>query len=219
MPQVHSTRVVVCSADDLDDVDDEGWGRVPGDGVPATGPDDSDGTGHDALIALPGGPTVAVLVADCLPVLLADPRTGIVAAVHAGRRGLLDGVIEATVARLVSLGVRPGELRAAVGPAAGACCYEVPEAMAEQAARSLPGIRAVTRAGSPSLDLRGGCHRVLAEAGVTTVVDLDRCTLEDDSFYSYRRAPVTGRFAGFVHGPGDPGSPCGPDVHGGPPCP
>jgi copper oxidase (laccase) domain-containing protein len=97
-----------------------------------------------------------------------------------------------------SLGARPERVRGALGPAAGSCCYEVPEAMREQAAAQLPALAATTRHGTAALDLRAGCRSVLAAAGVGGVQLVGGCTIDDDSWYSYRRQPVTGRFAGVV---------------------
>jgi YfiH family protein len=141
---------------------------------------------------------LAVLVADCVPVLLADPRAGVVGAAHAGRRGLADGVLEAVVAVMLSRGADPRRIRAALGPAAGGCCYEVPAAMRENVAERVPAAWATTRAGTPSLDLRAGAASVLAGLGIGAVLQVGGCTIDDPALYSYRRAPVTGRFAGLV---------------------
>lgn len=158
----------------------------------------SDGPGHDAALAVGRGFAVAVVVADCVPVLLVDPQAGVAAAAHAGRPGLLAGVLEATVAAMTARGARPGRTRAALGPAAGPCCYEVPAAMREDAARALPSTAATTRAGTPSIDLRAGCAEALRRAGVDDVRLVGGCTIDDEGLYSYRRAAVTGRCAGLV---------------------
>jgi YfiH family protein len=155
--------------------------------------------GCDALVTARAAVPLGVLVADCVPVLLADPQAGVVAAAHAGRNGLLDGVLQATVRRMVALGARPPSVRAALGPCAGPCCYEVPQDMRAQACTVLPSLHATTRAGTPSLDLRAGCREALASAGVGRVDEVGGCTVEDRDLYSYRRAAVTGRFAGVVH--------------------
>ncbi len=176
--QVHGSDVLVLGAD----------------GTPLGTPH----PGCDAVVTSGSAVAVGVLVADCVPVLLADPRAGVVAAAHAGRRGLLAGVLQRTVEAMAERGALPARVRAAVGPAAGACCYEVPAAMRAQAAADLPAVWAQTRAGTPSLDLAAGCRAVLQAAGVGEVAALGGCTIDDHRYYSYRRTPVTGRFAGVV---------------------
>jgi YfiH family protein len=153
---------------------------------------------RDAVVTSAPGVPIGVLVADCVPVLLADPVAGVVAAAHAGRRGLLKGVIEETVTAMCERGAAPDRIRAAIGPSAGPCCYEVPEQLRAESARRLPETWASTRWGTPSVDLPGGCRAVLERLGVTAVTTLGTCTIEDHGYYSYRREPVTGRFAGIV---------------------
>ncbi len=167
-------------------------------GLHGVGERDAEVTGCDALVTAAPGMPVGVLVADCVPVLLADPAAGVVAAAHAGRRGLLDGVLARTVEAMVAAGARASAVRAVVGPCAGPCCYEVPARMREQAAAVLPAVHAVTRKGTPSIDLRAGCREALGRAGVGDVAVVERCTVEDPVLYSYRRSAVTGRFAGVV---------------------
>lgn len=158
----------------------------------------ADGAPCDAAVTDVAGHAVAVVVADCVPVLLADPGAGVVAAAHAGRPGLLAGVLEATVAAMVARGARPGAVRAVLGPAAGPCCYEVPAAMRDDAAARIPATAATTRAGTPSIDLRAGCLEVLARVGVADVSAVGGCTIDDAGLFSYRRSKVTGRFGGVV---------------------
>lgn len=148
-----------------------------------------------AVTTLPGRP-LGVLTADCLPVLLAGPRT--VAAAHAGRRGLLDGVLEATVATCADLGDPPDALRAVVGPAIHACCYEVPADMRADAEAARPGIGATTTWDTPSLDLTGAAAAALADLGVDVEV-VDVCTrCHADAWFSHRADPDDGRQAGVV---------------------
>jgi hypothetical protein len=180
--QVHGTGVLT--------VDAAMAGRVPisRDGAP----------GIDALVtAVPETP-IGVLAADCLPVLLADAERGVVAAAHAGRRGLAAGVLQATLAEMTANGARATNCRAVIGPAICGRCYEVPAEMREEVARQVPGSAATTSAGTPSLDLPAGAEQVLRRAGVGEVVQTGICTLTDERFYSYRRDGVTGRFAGVV---------------------
>ncbi len=163
----------------------------------------------DALVAGPGA-GVAVVVADCVPVLLVDPATGVVAAVHAGRRGLVDGVVQAAVARMVARGARPADLRAAVGPAICGRCYEVPADLRDTVAAVVPDVAARTSWGTPALDLPAGVAAVLRTAGVGHVHPTGLCTRTDERFFSHRRSMATGaaegRCAGVVRsaapGPG-----------------
>lgn len=156
----------------------------------------------DALVSTTPAAAVAVLVADCVPVLLADPTARVVAAVHAGRRGLLAGVLEAAVARMVAHGADPGRVRAAVGPAISGPRYEVPAALRDEAARLVPEVACETVWGTPGLDLPAGAVAVLRRAGVGDVVATGLCTDTDDRFFSHRRAQragtTTGRSAGVV---------------------
>jgi YfiH family protein len=152
----------------------------------------------DGIVTALAGVPVGVLVADCVPVLLADPIAAVVGAAHAGRRGLLAGVLESVLTSMQRYGAEPGRIRAAIGPSAGRCCYEVPEQVRAQSARRHPATWATTRWGTPSLDLPAGCRSVLVRAGVMTIRQAGGCTIEDRSYYSYRREPVTGRFAGVV---------------------
>jgi len=153
--------------------------------------------GVDALVTARPGLGLAVLVADCVPVLLADAAAGVVGCAHAGRVGLLEGVIEAVVSDMVAAGAASERIRAVLGPAAGPCCYEVPDEMAAAAVAVLPELAGHTRAGTACLDLREGASALLTRLGVRTRV-VGGCTIEDDDSYSYRRAAVTGRFAGVV---------------------
>ncbi len=143
---------------------------------------------------------LAIMVADCLPVLLSDPVTGTVAVAHAGRQGLLGGVLQNTVAAMADFGARPADLTVSIGPSICGACYEVPAPMREEASAQLPAARAVTRWGTPALDLRAGAVAVLQEAGIAAeAIDAEHpCTLEDERFYSYRRQARTGRFAGVI---------------------
>jgi polyphenol oxidase len=152
----------------------------------------------DALVTSHAGVPLAVLVADCLPVLLADAGARVAAVAHAGRRGLLAGVLPRVVDAMAALGARPGSIRASVGPAAGGCCYEVPAQMLQEAVAAVPQLRGTTTRGTPSLDLRAGAVAQLRALGLADVTTVGGCTIEDESFYSYRRSRQTGRFAGVV---------------------
>lgn len=155
--------------------------------------------GVDALVTATPGLGLVVLAADCLPVLLADPAAGVVAAAHAGRRGLTGGVLEATLAAMTELGATTSATTAVLGPAACGRCYEVPAAMAEQVEAAVPGSRSRTAAGTSSVDLTAGAAGVLRAAGLTEVRTAGGCTIEQpERFFSYRRDGRTGRHAGLV---------------------
>lgn len=153
----------------------------------------------DALVTATPGIGLVVLAADCLPVLLADAGAGVVAAAHAGRQGLLAGVLEATLSAMQDLGATAACTSAVLGPAACGRCYEVPQDMADDAERRLPGSRSTTRQGTASVDLTAGARRVLERAGVDAVTEVGGCTIEQpDRWFSYRRDRTTGRHGGLV---------------------
>lgn len=154
----------------------------------------------DALVTGRDDMALAIMVADCMPVLLSDAEAGVIAAAHAGRPGLLAGVLENTVAAMVQLGARPERIEVAVGPSACGSCYEVPQEMADAAAEQLPSVRSRTSWGTPAIDLRAGAVEALGRSGVRAdSIDLDfPCTIEDPAWFSYRRASTTGRFAGVI---------------------
>jgi YfiH family protein len=138
----------------------------------------------DALWTDRAGLALSVVTADCVPVVLAGPQA--VAAVHAGWRGLVDGVIAATLRELPD---PPSEWTAWIGPAIGVCCYEVGEEVAERViAASGPAMAVPGPNGRPHLDLPGVAARQLREAGVGRVLGLVRCTrCDEERLFSYRR--------------------------------
>ena len=138
------------------------------------------------------------MVADCVPVVLAGrkPDGGLVtAAAHAGRKGLLGGILANTVDRMQAAGA--DGIRAWIGPAVCGLCYEVPESMLEEAAGQMPELRSHTRAGTPALDLPAGAEAQLTALGVSAL-RVGGCTLESADLYSHRRSSSAGRFAGLV---------------------
>jgi YfiH family protein len=176
--QVHGRGVVV--------VDGEvGVGEWPG------------GRGCDAVVTRCPRVPVGVLVADCMPILIADPEAGVVAAAHAGRRGLAGGVVQAALEAMAGLGAEPARMAAVIGPAICGRCYEVPAAMQAEVAAAVPGTACTTASGSAGLDLPAGALGLLRAAGVAAR-STGICTAEDERFYSYRRDGLTGRFAGVV---------------------
>lgn len=173
--------------------------QVHGTGVAVVdGPQDGPVDDVDALVTATPGLVLCVLAADCVPVLLADHETGVVAAVHAGREGVRRGVLPAALSAMASLGARARHVTALLGPAVCGACYEVPEAMQAEVARVAPAAAVRTRVGTPGLDLRLGLAELLTRAGVREVVHDPRCTAEDPHLFSHRRDGVTGRQAGLV---------------------
>ena len=150
----------------------------------------------DALVTDRPDVVLVVRVADCVPVLLADPDAGVVGAAHAGRQGVLEGVVTACVDQMRALGA--DRVHAWVGPHVCGGCYEVPEAMREEVARVEPTTATTTSWGTPGLDLGAGVRAQLERAGVV-VDDVSRCTLESPDLYSHRRDGISaGRSAGLV---------------------
>lgn len=152
----------------------------------------------DAVVTREVGLALCVLVADCVPVLLADHSAGVVAAAHAGRLGARNGIVKKTVEEMVRLGANPGNIQALMGPAAAGESYEVPADMAADVERHLPGSRTKTRKGTSGLELRAGLVRQLLSLGVTHVDADPRDTVTDTDFFSYRREGTTGRQAGVI---------------------
>ncbi|QZN84459.1 peptidoglycan editing factor PgeF [Cellulomonas sp. C5510] len=183
------------------------WGRqVHGSAVHVVGSAAdarSDAVGDaDAFVTTLPGTAVGVLVADCVPVLLADPVARVVGAAHAGRRGLVAGVLQAALGAMVARGADLARVRAVVGPAISGARYEVPAAMQREVAHVVPATACTTDRGTPGLDLPAGAAAVLREAGVGDVRLTGWCTDTDERFYSHRRAQragrTTGRSAGVV---------------------
>jgi YfiH family protein len=160
--QVHGTRVVVVDAS-TDDVGEA-----------------------DALVTTDPSIAVAVRTADCAPVVLAG-EPGVVGVAHAGWRGLLGGVIEATVAAMRAEGAT--SVAAALGPCIGPECYEFSAADVDVvAARYGDGVRATTKDGRPALDVRAGVRAALAMVDVPVVFDADACTACDAARWFSHRA-------------------------------
>lgn len=154
--------------------------------------------GTDALVTSTPRLALAVVTADCVPVLLADARAGVAAAVHAGRVGAQLGVVARTVEAMLALGAHAEDISALLGPAVSGRNYEVPAAMADEVEATLPGSRTTTAAGTPGLDLRAGIACQLKNLGVTAI-DIDpRCTVADPTLFSHRRDAPTGRLASLV---------------------
>ncbi|WP_307174654.1 peptidoglycan editing factor PgeF [Streptomyces africanus] len=152
----------------------------------------------DAIVTTRPGLALAVLTADCVPVLLADPVAGIAAAAHAGRPGMIAGVVPAALRAMTELGAEPSRIVARTGPTVCGRCYEVPEAMRAEVSAVEPAAYAETSWGTPAVDVSAGVHAQLDRLGVRDRAQSPVCTLESDDHFSYRRDRITGRLAGYV---------------------
>lgn len=150
----------------------------------------------DGMITNQLATALVVRVADCVPVLLANPASRTITAVHAGRVGLLAGVLQAAVK---AMGIdASSQLQAWIGPHICSACYEVPPAMAQAAWELIPATSAKSRSGADAIDLGAGAQAILETAGVD-VIRLDPCTSCDSRFFSYRRDHKgLGRQAGVI---------------------
>jgi YfiH family protein len=169
MSQVHGNRVVV-----IEEVTDE------------------DPTA-DALVTGIPGVSLAVQVADCIPLLLHSAES--VAAVHVGRKGLVNGVALAAIEAMRDMG--SSEITAIIGPSICGNCYEVSQEIHDEVVTLHPMAASRTSQGTPALDLPAALRAVL-ESQLISIIDESRCTLENDDLYSYRRDGVTGRQAGII---------------------
>jgi polyphenol oxidase len=171
MRQTHSARVV--SIDDDGDHDPE----------------------SDGIVTRSSDVGLAVLVADCTPVLLADPAAGVIAAVHAGRPGMMARIVDRALDRMGESGAT--NPIAIIGPSVCGRCYEVPLEMREEAAVITPESRTVSWTGTPAIDVAGGVVAQLHARGVDTTW-VPGCTRESERLFSYRRDHRSGRFAGVI---------------------
>lgn len=187
--QVHGTRVLDIDAGFLDSWHADSWLGASVPGAPRA-------PVADALVTTLRGVGLAIRVADCLPVLFADPNAGVVAAAHAGRVGLAAGVLTATLARMRELGAQ--QVTAWIGPHICGGCYEVPESMRAEVAVALPGAWATTSWGTPALDL-GRAAVIQLESAGCRVLRHDPCTREHSELHSHRRdRAAAGRMAGII---------------------
>lgn len=151
----------------------------------------------DAMVTRRPGVALGILTADCAPVLLADAEAGVIGAAHAGWRGALDGVLEATVAAMQALGARPQATVAAIGPCIAQASYEVgpdfPQPFLARNPDDARFFRPAPRSGHWMFDLAGYVAMRLATAGVGLVeaAGRDTCT-EREAYFSYRRTTHTG---------------------------
>ncbi|MFT3943109.1 MAG: polyphenol oxidase family protein [Ancrocorticia sp.] len=185
MDQVHSDTVAVA---------------VGGETAPATDALVIDLSGAESVAGAAVLPQAAcVMVADCVPLLLLSSRTLRAAAVHVGRAGFMKNIAAATIA---AFDEDAGALTAIVGPSICGRCYEVPEAMREEARAVASSSVSQTRWGTPAIDIPAGLTEQLRSCGVSDVVLDGRCTYENESLYSHRRSTQAGlsagRFVGVV---------------------
>lgn len=156
----------------------------------------------DAIVTAKPGLAIGILTADCAPVLLCDGAARVIGAAHAGWRGALSGIVEATVAAMTKLGAKPERITAVIGPAISQKAYEVGADFVERFLAAEPDSAAffITDEGSgePHFDLPGYVGERLARAGVGAITDLGLCTYcEETRLFSYRRSQH--------HGEGDYG--------------
>jgi polyphenol oxidase len=162
------------------------------DAVVANGPWDGQKPKADAIVTRTEGLAIAVTTADCGPVLLAEPNARVIGAAHAGWKGALTGVLEATVAAMEKLGAERNGIVAAIGPMIRQPSYEVGsefvtrflDADADNAVFFLPA----SREGHAMFDLAGFIRNRLEAAGVLMIDDLGLDTYSDERFFSYRRS-------------------------------
>jgi len=148
----------------------------------------------DALVTGIPGITLAVMVADCIPLLLTSTQA--VAAVHVGRRGLVNNVALKTIEVMREMGAQ--EISAIIGPAICGRCYEVSAEIHQEVVSNFPMADSRTNSGSLALDLPKALSAVLQSAGISIDESQSACTVEDADLFSYRRDGVTGRQAGLV---------------------
>ena len=147
----------------------------------------------DAIITTVPGIALAVMVADCIPLLLSS--TSVVGAVHVGRRGLMNSVAIKAVEAMQELGA--GQIHAQLGASICGRCYEVPQEMADEVTVKHPAASSLTNNLTPALDLPRALIADLVAIGVTYEAS-PICTLENNEYFSYRRHNITGRNAGVV---------------------
>ena len=147
----------------------------------------------DALVTAIPGITLAVMTADCIPLLLSSES--VVAAVHVGRRGLLKGVATKTVKVMRDLGAT--SVSAHIGASICGTCYEVDEDTFNEVIADHPLCASRTAQGTHSLDLVAGLIAELEKSSITSAID-SRCTKEDPNLFSYRKSQRTGRQAGLI---------------------
>ena len=150
----------------------------------------------DAIVTTNPEIAIGISTADCTPVLFADAQAGVIGAAHAGWRGALHGVLEATVTAMTRLGANPGHIQAAIGPTISQTSYEVGPEFQEKFEAKDPAFAKFFSDGPNGrahFDLPGFVARRLIETGIQGIDNLRRCTYrEKELFYSYRRSTHLG---------------------------
>jgi YfiH family protein len=163
----------------------------------------------DGIVTARRGVALGIFTADCVPVIMLDPAREVAGVLHAGWRGTLANIAAAGVGAMRSIGARAHEVRAALGPAIGLCCFEVDEALADRFVTDIPHARSHRRGGRPSkayLDLRAIVRGQLERSGMDplNIVSLGPCTRCAHQRYFSRRAAAGGAtglqmtFVGFA---------------------
>ena len=147
----------------------------------------------DGLITTKANLALAVMVADCIPLLLVSKEA--VGAIHVGRAGLVNQIALKAITTMRSLGAI--DIHAILGPSICGACYEVPFEMQQNVVEQHPRAFATTRKGTPGLDLPKALIADLLSAGVSYEASTI-CTMEHELYFSHRRQNPTGRFAGVV---------------------
>ena len=147
----------------------------------------------DGLITTKASVALAVMVADCIPLLLVSKES--VGAIHVGRAGLVNRIALKAIQTMRSLGSI--DIHAILGPSICGACYEVPFEMQQEVMQEHPRAFATTRKGTPALDLPKALIADLVSVGVSYEASTI-CTYEDQMYFSHRRTNPTGRFAGIV---------------------
>lgn len=148
----------------------------------------------DALVTGIPGITLAVMVADCIPLLLISKE--VVGAVHVGRKGLMNSIAPITIELMRDMGAT--SIQAVMGPSICGQCYEVSADIYNEVVAVHPASRSATPTGTFALDLPAALRNVL-EAESVSVVNEFSCTVEDTELFSYRRDGVTGRQVGLIN--------------------
>lgn len=150
----------------------------------------------DAMVSSTPGYMLGILTADCVPVLFADAKAGVVACAHAGWKGAIGGVLEATIAAMEKLGGKSSDIHAAIGPAIGKASYEINDVFRDTfLARSEKNTVFFTpvRSGHWLFDIKGFVRSILDLQGLHAINQLENDTyIEEDAFFSYRRTTHRG---------------------------
>ena len=160
----------------------------------------------DGIVTAEPGVMLGIFTADCVPILMVDSKRKVAGALHAGWRGVISDIADAGIRAMVQLGGRASDIRAAMGPSIGQCCFEVDAELGERFGREIAGASNHTRAGRPGkafIDLRGVARDQLERAGLapSNIMSVGPCTrCSSDRFFSRRASggTITGLQMSFV---------------------